>query len=476
MKSIPANSLLWAAVLIAQAVQADPPPVPEATCADVGQLAAIDLVEPSLLSSPLHTVRPCARIVGHMARFELDTRFGPLVADSIALLHIRVEELPAIERLERASHAGMATEAAGDSVRATARGIGQVASRPLQTLAELPAGALRFFQRKLDELGQAAIDTSERTSDQITGAGDAYDRVSSRPGVVLAEPPADPWWQRGGGKLLGLGKDWVGYGKVRRTWARRLGVDPYSSNPLLNARMDALAWSALAGGKAVAMASGQLGASAGTALGITRRLNDIVWEMPPEQLRQRNDARLAALGCEAPERRRFLRNGRFAPGQQTALTDALVELQPASGCADLLELAAALDTEVEVRYLVDAIALLAAQDIHDARLQLIGVAPVLIHLPPAAPADAAATTAIEGPRRREPGALERLAGSLPPVPRLVVPLPVDRLEWTPATVAFFDTAAFRVVDKRVLVGGEATQNALQGLTRRGWEVVERQSP
>jgi hypothetical protein len=33
-----------------------------------------------------------------------------------------------------------------------------------------------------------------------------------------------------------------------------------------------------------------------------------------------------------------------------------------------------------------------------------------------------------------------------------------------------------VVDKRVLVGGEATQNALQGLTRRGWEVVERQSP
>jgi hypothetical protein len=55
---------------------------------------------------------------------------------------------------------------------------------------------------------------------------------------------------------------------------------------------------------------------------------------------------------------------------------------------------------------------------------------------------------------------------------MILPLAVDRLEWNPDTAAFFDQVAFRVVDKRVLIAGTATPNALHGLTRRGWEVVE----
>jgi hypothetical protein len=446
-----------------------------APCTQADELPAVDLAEPALLSSPLHLVAPCARVVGHLAQFRIDTRWGPLVADSLELLRIRVAELPAVEELERASHARLAAKSAEDSVRRIGSTVESVATRPVETLKALPEGALRFFRAKLDDLGETLQAVGDRAGEQLAGAGEAYDRVSTRPGVVLHDAPAEPWWERGGDRLWRLGKDWIGYGDTRRTWAQRLGVDPYSSNPLLNERMDSLAWAALAGDKAVGLATGELGSTAGKALGTTQRINRVVWDLPPIELRRRNDQRLAALACGEEERRRFLRNGRFTPTLQTALVDALVELQPSRGCVDVIELAAALDVEVEVRYLVDALALLAGEGITDGELLLVGSAPMLRHVP-AAPRDALARDLpdemIARVPPREPTALDALAARQPAAPRLVLPLPVDRLEWSESTAAFFDVAPLRVVDKRVLIGGTATPNALQGLTRRGWEISE----
>lgn len=441
------------------------------SCAEPNEVATVDLIEAALLSSPLHTVAPCARIAGHMAQFRIDTHFGPLTADSIGMLQIRVAELTAIEELERASHAGLAARAAGDSANRIVDTVGSVVTRPIDTLQELPAGALRFLQRKIDDFGDSARDVSGRAGDRLTGSDEAYDRVSARPGVTVTDTRSEPWWQRGGSRIWGAGKDWIGYGNTRRTWARRLGIDPYSSNPLLNAQMDSLAWAALAGDKAVALATAQLGDAATSALGATRRINRVVWELPPAEVRRRNQQRLAALGCGDAERRRFLRNNRFTPTLQTALVDALVALQPRRGCVDVIELAAALTQELEARYLVDALQMLAELGIAEVSLQLIGTAPVLIHAPIriAEPAPIPEDLRM---RRREPGALEQLAAKLPPMPQLILPLAVDRLEWDADTAAFFDQAAFRVVDKRVLIAGTTTTNALQGLTRRGWEIVE----
>jgi hypothetical protein len=449
-----------------------------APCDGVDEVPVVDLVEPALLSGPLHRVRPCARIEGHMARFEIDTRFGPLVADSIGLLRVRVAELAAVEALERADLAVLAARSARSSAARSADAVARVASRPGEAMRELPAGALRFFQRRIDAVGDTARDATDRAGEQLTGAGEAYDRVSTRPGVVLAEPPTEPWWQRGGGRVWRLGKDWIGYGRTRRTWARRLGVDPYSSNPLLNQRMDRLAWAALAGDQAVGLAMGALSGGAQAALGAARRIDAMVWDLPPDDVRARNDARLAALRCGAAERRRFLRNGRFTPTLQTALVDALVDLQPTRGCVDVIELAAAVDVEVEARYLVDALGLLAGLHQRDAELLLVGTAPVLrvpVEPRPSSEGDRERTLHAHSTARRESGALDALAAAAQATPRfrLVLPLPVDRLEWTAGSAAFFDLPAFRVVDKQVLVGGDATQNALQGLTRRGWEVAER---
>jgi hypothetical protein len=183
-------------------------------------------------------------------------------------------------------------------------------------------------------------------------------------------------------------------------------------------------------------------------------MNRIVWELPASEVAERNAQRLEALGCGGIEMRRFLRNRSFDPTRQTAVVDALIELAPADGCFGLLELAAAVDTESDVRFLADALLLLAAHGERGGEVRLVGSTPVLAL--PAAHGNIASASV-----RRD---------------RLVLPLPVDVLTWTAETAAFFDEPAFRVVDKTVLLGGRATTQALRGLTRRGWYIDELAGP
>lgn len=418
-------------------------------------LRAADVVPAPLLSGPHHQVDPCVTVDGHLVVLNLRSDHGDLQVVGLSLLETRVAELDVLDTLSRTSSLALAGRAAAASVGDAARAVGQVVRRPVATIEGLPAGLARFVRTRFGEAGRRLREIGDDAGDGLTGADEAYDRVVVRPG---ATPPATaaplPWWQRGTTQGGRLARDLIGYDDARRTWSQRLGVDPYTSNPLLDERLDTLAWAALGGEQAVGLATGQLGTGAGNTLRYSTRINRIVWELPASEVAERNGQRLDALGCGGLEMRRFLRNRGFDPTRQTALVDALIELAPAEGCLTLLELAAAIDAEPEVRFLADAMLLLAAHGERGGELRLVGNTPVLA-LPPAG--SGAASAAI----RRD---------------RLLLPLPVDVLTWTPETAAFFDEPAFRVVDKTVLLGGRATTQALRGLTRRGWYIDELAGP
>src|SRR6185312_8851093 len=69
-------------------------------------LKAPALAQAPLLSGPNFRVVPEVAVRGYMANFLIDTKFGPIHADSVELLSIRVAELPAMEALDRASQSG----------------------------------------------------------------------------------------------------------------------------------------------------------------------------------------------------------------------------------------------------------------------------------------------------------------------------------------------------------------------------------
>jgi hypothetical protein len=117
-----------------------------------------------------------------------------------------------------------------------------------------------------------------------------------------------------------------------------------------------------------------------------------------------------------------------------------MELVPQGGCDAFLRLAAGVEREAEARYVVDLLQLLvAARPRFPTRFEAVGDALVL--------------------RDGEE--------------RLFLALPVDRLEWTPVTRAFFEAPGFAAVaDKRALLGREASREARTALTAAGWGVFE----
>ena len=307
------------------------------SCGPTG-LPAAALVPPALLGAEDFAAAPCADLIGHMAQFTLRAR-GPgaddvdppiLRVESLDLLEVRVAEMEAVRQLRAMGSAATAGGAAAASLKHTGSTLASVVTRPVESVVGLPAGALRFFGRRAATLGRQAADVGERTVEAFED--DAGFDTALRPRHAEPLPPEpEPWWRKGGGAAMKLGKRWLGYNAARRDLGQRLGIDPYSSNPWLNAEMDRLAWSALVGRRGVGLGLGQIGGAAGITLGEAGRIHRMVWEKPPEEVTAWNAARLAPLACSPEAQDAFFDNARYSPTLQTQAVDALLELVPQRG-------------------------------------------------------------------------------------------------------------------------------------------------
>ena len=425
---------------------------------------AVELIEPSLLSGPLHRVEPCVDFVGHMARFTLSSPFGEQTVDSIELLKLRIDEMSAVAALDRTNAAVFGAKAAGSEAYERGANVVRVASHPVETAKNLPRGVMRFFRKRYDKYASRARKYGSRARDEMTGADEAYVAPSVRPGVGRIENgPSHTAGDKLAKEVRNQALDYVAYKSTRRKWAKRLGIDPHTTNPLVRERLDRLTWAAVAGEQAVDLAFAALPGDVIDALGTARDLREYALDPPPEDVKRRNAEKLADLGCTPVETQRFVQRGRFSPALQTALVDALVDLQPTHGCNDVIELATALRGEIEARYLVNALRLLGDDAGPAARLELVGTSVVLRGDTPAS---------IASDETWDGRTLTHSQTATPRADSIKLPLAVDRLEWTPATRAFFDSPSLRIGDKTALVSGELSPRSRRELTRRGWHLRE----
>lgn len=412
-------------------------------------LGATTLVRPALMSGPGFEVDPHVEIRGYMAHFTLDTPVGPLQAESVEILTDRIAELPALEALDKVSQSDAFLGAASDSAQQTARGIGQVLRHPIATLKGIPAGVARYFGKRIGKFGRQAQSLSDRTAREFGSSGNPYPRadgpmtearaIDRREAAARDPASGKARYERAGAEAGRELKRQVKYGQVRRELAERLGIDPYTSNPYLAERLDQLAWAGSGGRFVASTAIGSIGGVGGLAVAYGGRLNEIVWKLDPEQIRERN-ARLLNRHChDELLMREFLRRGVFTPTLQTALVDALEALQPRSGGDALLELAMSVHSELEARYLVNSLALVVDRlgpRAHGGTLVIVGAG--------------LAYDSNDGER--------------------LLPLPVDYLAWTDEVAGFIDRGDFRDPRKTVAITGTATPRSLRELTERGWSI------
>ena len=429
----PLYALLLAAALAGPAAADETEPV----------LDVAAIVQPSLLSGPGYSVAPQAQVHGFMARFEVTTPFGALTAPSVEMLAVRAAELPAIEALERAAKSEAFAHALAERAKKTGNAVWQVVTNPVDTLIGLPEGVARYFGKKLDSWGNRAQSASDRAARTFGADGDPFKTPQAPLGAAREPVPGEPmppkeskaWYERVGKEVGREVRRQLDYNKMRREMARHLGIDPYTSNPYVNARLDALAWAAVWGNFSAGMALDAIGGTAETVIETTGQLNAMVWQLDPENLREKNRVRIANWCSDDFALRQFLRRGGFNDSLRTSLADELDALKPAAGCNDLVEIGAGTRTELEARFLVNALKLI---------------------------------------RRHAgtPGGKLVVAGAAiawrTPDGRLYLPLPVDWLSWTDAIGAFFELPQWREKDKTLLIGGDASMTALRELTARGW--------
>ena len=146
-------------------------------------LDAASLAQPALLNGPGYKVAPRVAIGGYMARFHITTPYGPLDADSVQLLAIRIAELPAIETLNEASRKGAFAHALAERGKKTGNAIVNVFSHPVDSIVGLPMGVVHYFKKQIDTWSGRAQSASDRSSRIFENKGDPY---RAPPGPMVA--------------------------------------------------------------------------------------------------------------------------------------------------------------------------------------------------------------------------------------------------------------------------------------------------
>ena len=378
---------------------AAPPPVePEPT------LALADFAGLPAATGPGYRIGPRVPVSGFHGQFTLHTDLGDLQADGVGMLRQRVAEVGPAAQLQQMSQSDVFVDALARSASTTATALGKAVTDPVDTAKALPAGVGRFFK----SVGQKV---------EGVAAGDAHESSSA------------------------LAKDALGINKAKRQLAQKVGIDPYTTNPILAKRLDDLAAAAFAGGVSIDVVLAATTAGVGSAISMTRTVSDLAWTMPPDAVRVRNDEELAGFGIGKPARGRLLGNPWYSPSMALLFVDELKALGVRQGAESLVELAAGAGNETEARFFIAQLGM--ARDYARAGNAL---------------------AAIE--------AQGKLATFRTARGGLFIPAPLDYLSWTEGVKAFAERKDLGAGPRVVWLTGHFSPAALRGLKQTGWALRE----
>jgi hypothetical protein len=299
--------------------------------------APAELVPPSMVAGENFHVQDPVHSDGLMHRFVLDSRFGKFDAYGLIDLELRIREVAALTKLAKISPLDAVASGVGNGVKSEVSTVTDVAKRPVATLTGIPRGVAHLFQGAVAQGREVAADTKQVAGGSAGGSGQSRSTVDK--GKAAAQHYADRYF---------------GVTAADRRWYKKLGIDPYTSNPVLrqavhkDAKLDATA--------AFGMRFAALPEIAG--LGIARRAMDAIYDEDPAVLRARQRETLGTLGLTATEIDHWQNNVVLSPTRQTLLLDAAHTLDGVAGRDELFRHAMGLTSETEAKVYLRSVGLL----------------------------------------------------------------------------------------------------------------------
>lgn len=388
------------------------------------------LVPAQFLKGKRYTVDPKVSTNGFLGRFILRTEYGTMEVRGRDLLQIRVGEIRAIRALHKRGKTKVFATAAKDAAMRPINAIKQVIEKPQETLDGIPAGVERFFHNAYRQ----AKKTTKNVADAIS---DYREEKPEDATTEEKESTADNSEMAGtvANKAGDLAKDYFGYNKARRELAKQLEIDPYTTNPILNQKLDEAAWAAFAGGMAF-----KLAVPVPDAVSYTAKVSNLVWDLPPADLEDINKKKLKEMGIKGRPVRDLFRNNAFSPTLTTSLIAALSQLNGVTGREKVVELATDAISEEEARYLTGSVQILAHYHKTSASLTQVK-----------------AVGTVTGWTKEG---------------NVIAPAHADYIAWTRRIAQFAQHSDFQTKERSLLISGKCSPLARKELTTLGWTVEE----
>ena len=255
---------------------------------------------------------------------------------------------------------------------------------------------------------------------------------------AVGDDPAEASKQGDNAAVSGT-KSLLGVSKASRRWAQKLGVDPYTTNPVLRKALDDIGQVDAAGSIATKVVLPIPGV-----VGMTATVSGLVWSKDPEELRKLNEQRLKEIGVPGETAKKLFLNSAMTLSYETRIIAALHAVK-LPGAADRVAAAADSRHEREALFHVESAELLQAQHAKTPFAALL--------------TDSLATVAVTTGGKAS------------------VLLPLDWVRWTAAA-----ESTLREIDDRVrkelkatsfgiMLTGKTSATAAKELAARRWPVV-----
>jgi hypothetical protein len=270
-----------------------------------GTFQASKILPPELLAGPDHRVAERVENDGYMDIFTINSRFGTFTANSYEELRLRVGEVFAIARMDELARSEQFLKGVGKAGRDVLDSSKSLVTHPVDTVKETASGVKEVFGSVRGVFGNFGGDDEEE----------------------------------GGGLDV---KELIGYARAKRQYAAAFGVDPYSTNPVVQEHLERLSRAGYVGDVGAGAALGFIDGGVGLAMSIAGNLQTLreeVRDKSPDELRALNQEKLRAMGVEQSVIDLFLGNYVFSPTYQTAFVAALEQIDGAADRGEFVKVA-----------------------------------------------------------------------------------------------------------------------------------------
>jgi hypothetical protein len=403
-------------------------------------LAASDLYPDLDLKTELYSVESKVTTDGFLTKTVIDSEFGKFTAVGPGMLFVRLNELEALEQLEKLEDSDEFQRGVKDSANEKAQGMKQIIDNPNEAAKGFGQGVNRFFKRAARATKTGYQTASDVYREEVPGAGQESGPGKNLPGGTEVEAVINPeskytkMAKASGKATLNI----LGFEDSRRGLAKRLGVDPYTTNPILDTKLREVTSSLFAGDFAVDVVTSLI--PGGFVVSSSTMVGNWVWDTPPGDLRVQIEQSLVQMGMSTQEVDRFLRHFWYPLSYQAVITKALEALDGVLNIPEIMPLVLTVTTFDQARFVMDTLNMLAHYHKDVQRLKTL-----------------------------------RILGTIVAIDQnnsLVVMAPADFMSWSEPLNNYLDSTDFFENRKIMHIAGSITDNARRALKSRDWQVTE----